>query len=83
MLVAVEPYRKVKVDLKEREEEEYVYTLCDILSACLLHPSIKDQFLEDQGVELMLLIIRGKRSFRQAAVKASLPVLPPVLTVSK
>lgn len=70
VLVAVEPYRRQKQPLKDRAEEEYVFELCNALSSCLMDPAAKAQFVEDQGVELMLLVLKGRQYYRIGVLKA-------------
>lgn len=69
VLVAVEPYRREKQPLKDRAEEEFVFELCNALSSCLMDPAAKAQFVEDQGVELMMLVLKGRQYYRIGVLK--------------
>jgi hypothetical protein len=73
ILLAVEPYRREKRPLKDKEEEEYVFELCNILSSCLVDPAAKARFVEDQGVELMMLVMKGRQFYRIGVVKVRAP----------
>ena len=67
LLKAVAPYKSK--DPSDEGEEEMVANLFDALSACVMERSNRDAFLECEGLELMLLVIKSKRSSRTAAIK--------------
>lgn len=73
ILLAVEPYRREKRPLKDKEEEEYVFELCNILSSCVVDPAAKARFVEDQGVELMMLVMKGRQYYRIGVIKVRAP----------
>ena len=75
ILLAVEPYRRTKQPLKDHEEEEFVFELCNVLSACLRDTAAQARFVEDQGVELMMLVLKGRQYFRLGIVKVRLLLL--------
>ena len=45
-------------DTQSSEEEELVANLFDCLSACLMLPANKAVFVEAEGLELMLLVLK-------------------------
>ena len=69
ILVAVAPYHKEKQPLRNKEEEEYVLELCNILSACLIDGAARARFVEDEGVELMILVLKGRQFYRTGVLK--------------
>lgn len=66
-LEAVAPYRSRGVC--SIEEEEFVENVFDILCAVLMEDSAKESFLKYEGVELMILVLKGRTSSRTAALK--------------
>lgn len=68
ILQAVAPYRNK--DPETTEEEEYIENLFDVISACLMLKEGQQSFVESEGVELMLIIVRNKRIARGGALKA-------------
>lgn len=61
-LQLLSPYRK-RDPVKGTEEEEFVENLFDSLTCCLDFPSGKTSFLEAEGIELCLIMLReGKMS---------------------
>lgn len=67
LLQLVAPYRKR--DPVDEEETEFMENCFDSLSSALLLDTNKPRFLEDEGVELMILILREKRVSRMRALK--------------
>ncbi|PSC73978.1 beta-catenin 1 [Micractinium conductrix] len=67
VLQAIAPYRNR--DPESTEEEELLENLVDVLASCLLLEENKSVFVEAEGVELLLLILRGKRLARTSALK--------------
>jgi hypothetical protein len=74
VLIAIEPYRREKQPLKDKAEEEYVFELCNILCSCLMNTPSRARFVEDQGVELMMLVLKGRQYYRIGVMKV-LPVV--------
>jgi beta-catenin-like protein 1 len=72
VLIAIEPYRREKQPLKDKAEEEYVFELCNVLSSCLMDTPSKARFVEDQGVELMMLVLKGRQIYRVGVMKVLL-----------
>lgn len=70
-MVTMSGYRKIKKPLKEKSEEEFVLELCNIFSACCIEAAGKQQFLEFEGVELMLIMLKNRQSFRIGCIKVS------------
>ncbi|XP_026191552.1 beta-catenin-like protein 1 [Cyclospora cayetanensis] len=68
LLRAVAPYRKK--DPESAQEEELVLNLFDALCSLLLVESNRELLGKQQGVELMLRIIKERRFFTPQAVKA-------------
>ncbi|WIA28620.1 hypothetical protein OEZ86_011157 [Tetradesmus obliquus] len=54
----------------DAEEQEFVENLFDTLCSCLLLPANRAAFVECEGVELMHLLLKGKKSSRYGAIKA-------------
>lgn len=67
VLQAIAPYRNR--DPETTEEEELVANLFDVVASCLLLPANKALFVEAEGVELLLLILKSKRAARTSALK--------------
>ncbi|KAL4421715.1 hypothetical protein ABPG77_002331 [Micractinium sp. CCAP 211/92] len=67
VLQAIAPYRNR--DPETTEEEEFVENLFDVVASCLLLEENKAVFVEAEGVELLLLILKGKRAARTSALK--------------
>ncbi|CDJ38056.1 nuclear associated protein, putative [Eimeria tenella] len=68
LLRAIAPYRKK--DPESSQEEELVLNLFDSLCSLLLVESNRELLGKQQGVELMLRIIKERRHFTPQAVKA-------------
>ncbi|KAL8427448.1 hypothetical protein Efla_003895 [Eimeria flavescens] len=68
LLRAVAPYRKK--DPESAQEEELVLNLFDSLCSLLLVESNRELLGKQQGVELMLRIVKERRFFTPQAVKA-------------
>lgn len=66
-LQAVAVYRMR--DPSSAEEVEFVENVSDALCALLMDPDAKDAFVEAEGVELMVLIVKGRTNARTAALK--------------
>ena len=56
-------------DAETSEEEELVENLFGTLCSCLMLPENKRAFVESEGIELMLLVLKGRRAHRTAALK--------------
>jgi hypothetical protein len=69
VVVTMSSYRKLKKPLADKDEEEFLMELCNILSVCCMEAAGKQQFLEFEGIELMLLILRNKQAFRIGCIK--------------
>ena len=62
LLQLLSPYRK-RDPPKGTEEEEYVENLFDCITCCVDDSEAKDRFLEAEGIELCLIMLReGKMS---------------------
>ncbi|KAL8675204.1 MAG: hypothetical protein Q9168_000457 [Polycauliona sp. 1 TL-2023] len=57
LLQILSPYRK-RDPAKGTEEEEYVENIFDSVTCCLDDPEGKSKFLEDEGIELCLIMLR-------------------------
>lgn len=66
-LQSVAPYRSQGV--RSPEEEEFVENVFDILCAVLMEDSAKISFVENEGIELMILVLKGRTPSRTAALK--------------
>jgi hypothetical protein len=73
VLLAVAPYHREKQPLKDKDEEEYVLELCNVLAACVVDGAVRARFVEDEGVELMLLVLKGRQFYRTGVLKARTP----------
>lgn len=71
LMVTMSGYRKIKKPLKEKSEEEFVLELCNIFSACCMEAAGKQQFLEYEGVELMLIMLKNRQFFRIGCIKVN------------
>ncbi|KAK9819671.1 hypothetical protein WJX72_000948 [[Myrmecia] bisecta] len=67
ILQALAPFRGR--DPQTTDEEEYIENLFDALCSCLMNELNKTKFVGDEGVELMVLIMKGKRFARAGACK--------------
>jgi len=70
MLTSVAPYRSRNP--ASHEEEEFMENSFDVLTSCLLVPENKQLFVEAEGVQLMLLILKRKKSTARAAALKTL-----------
>jgi len=77
MLRAVAPFKSR--DPADEHEEEWLENVFDALCASVSVPRNRDTFIECEGIELMLLVLRGKKHARFAAFK----LLDHALTKSK
>jgi len=68
LVVTLSEYRKT--DPSSTEEEEFVENLFDSMCCCLLQEPNRKHFLQSQGIEMMLIMIKGKRFCRKNALKA-------------
>ena len=66
-LRSLAPYRKTPPATPE--EEEFVENMFDVLCAVLMEERAKKAFLENEGVELMVLFLKGRTVARTAALK--------------
>lgn len=69
LMVTMSGYRKIKKPLKDKSEEEFVLELCNIFSACCIEAAGKQQFLEFEGIELMLIMLKNRQFFRIGCIK--------------
>lgn len=69
LMVTMSGYRKTKKPLKDKSEEEFVLELCNIFSACCIEAAGKQQFLEFEGIELMLIMLKNRQFFRIGCIK--------------
>lgn len=70
VLEAAEPLRRVRAPLRSRDEEEYALELANVLTAALASGApARARFVEDQGVELVLLILKTRQYFRLGFLK--------------
>jgi len=67
MLRAVAPYKAR--DPETAEEEELVENAFDVLCAVLMEPGAKKAFVEADGAELMVLILKARTAARAGALK--------------
>lgn len=67
LLKALSFYRKR--DPKDDDETEFMENLFDALCSALSESSVKTLFLEEEGLELMLLLMKQKKMARIRAVK--------------
>ncbi|KAJ1658182.1 hypothetical protein IWQ61_002540 [Dispira simplex] len=67
LLRALAPYRKR--DPTSADEEEFMENLFDALCLAITEPELKYVFLKDEGLELMLLLLREQRLSRTRALK--------------
>uniref|UniRef100_A0A061R0X7 Beta-catenin-like protein 1 n=1 Tax=Tetraselmis sp. GSL018 TaxID=582737 RepID=A0A061R0X7_9CHLO len=70
LLTSVAPYRSR--DPASHEEEEFMENIFDVLSSCLLVQDNKQLFVEAEGVQLMLLILKRKKSIARAGALKTL-----------
>jgi len=66
-LQSVAPYRSQGI--RSPEEEEFVENVFDILCAVLMEDIAKVSFVENEGIELMILVLKGRTPSRTAALK--------------
>lgn len=71
LMVTMSGYRKIKKPLKDKSEEEFVLEICNVFSACCIEAAGKQQFLEFEGIELMLIMLRNRQFFRLGCIKVS------------
>jgi len=67
ILQAIAPYRTK--DAHGVDEEEYVENLFNIVCSCLMKPQGQAAFLDIEGIELMLIVLKNKTSGRGGALK--------------
>ena len=68
LLQLLAPYRRQDPQ-KDSEEEEYVEDLLDALTCLLDEPASKSLFLEAEGVELMLIMLRDSKFAKSRALR--------------
>ena len=61
-------YRK-RDPAKGTEEEEYVENIFDAITCCVDDREAKDQFLEAEGVELILLMVKAGNMSKDRAIR--------------
>jgi beta-catenin-like protein 1 len=69
LLRAVAPYKKK--DPTNESEREWLENVFDAQCACLALPENRDLFVQNEGLELMLLLMRSKKHVRVAAIKTT------------
>ncbi|KAJ3112962.1 hypothetical protein HK098_007870, partial [Nowakowskiella sp. JEL0407] len=67
LLMVIAQYKKK--DPKEPDEIEMMENFFDCCCSCLLEPELKVKFLDGEGLELMLLLLKNKRMSRMRAMK--------------
>lgn len=67
LLKILAPYRKR--DPADEEETEFMENVFDALCSCLLLDANKKRFLNDEGVELMVIMLKEKKQSRMRALK--------------
>ena len=67
MLRAVAPYKSR--DPETAEEEEFIENAFDVLCAVLMEDDAKKAFVDADGAELMVLIVKGRKGARTGALK--------------
>jgi beta-catenin-like protein 1 len=67
MLRAVAPYKSR--DPETTEEEEFIENAFDVLCAVLMEPGAKKAFVEADGAELMVLILKARTAAKAGALK--------------
>ncbi|KAI8622813.1 Catenin-beta-like protein [Chytriomyces sp. MP71] len=67
LLKAVSAYRKK--DPRESDEVEVMENLFDALCSALAEPEVKKVFVAEEGVELMIIILRERKMSRMRALK--------------
>ncbi len=68
LLQLLSPYRK-RDPAKDTEEEEYVENIFDCLTCCLDDATGKTKFLEAEGIELCLIMLRDGKMSRSRALR--------------
>jgi beta-catenin-like protein 1 len=68
LLQLLAPYRRTDPE-KGSEEEEYVSNLFDALTCLLSSPSAKTSFLEAEGIELLLIMLRDSKFCKSRALR--------------
>jgi beta-catenin-like protein 1 len=68
LLTNLAPYRRIDPQ-KESEEEEYMENLFGCLTSLVDEPEGKTSFLEAEGVELCLLMVRDAKTSKSRALK--------------
>jgi hypothetical protein len=69
VMVTMSGYRKLRKPLEDKDEEEFLMELCNVLSVCCLEPAGKHQFLDYEGIELMFIMLRNRKIFRIGCIK--------------
>lgn len=67
LVQAIAPYRKE--DPKGGEEEEFLQNCFDVLCSALMCKEGRAEFHKSQGIDLMVVILKGKRLARYGALK--------------
>jgi beta-catenin-like protein 1 len=70
---AIAPYKNRPATTDD--ETEYVENLFNALCSTLMTPKNRQLFVEAEGVELMVLILKQKKSVRAGALKALVSAL--------
>jgi hypothetical protein len=69
VVVTMSSYRKLKKPLEDKDEEEFLMELCNMLSVCCMDAAGKQQFMDFEGIELMFIILRNRQTFRIGCLK--------------
>jgi beta-catenin-like protein 1 len=56
-------------DPDSADERELMENLFDCLCACLIHPINRQRFLDGEGLQLMILMLRERKLSRYSALK--------------
>ena len=67
LLRAVAPYKSK--DPADKGEEEVLQNLFDVLCTAVMAPENREKFVECEGLELMLLMMKSKKQCRTSALK--------------
>ena len=60
----------IKRDPQNSDEEEHIENLFNALCSCLMSDETRRAFVEAEGVELMVLMLKARRFARAGALKA-------------
>ncbi len=60
----------IKRDPQNSDEEEHIENLFNALCSCLMSEETRKNFVDSEGVELMVLMLKARRFARAGALKA-------------